>query len=64
MPSSTYAKDTHVDPYNTAVNGVLDTKPYDRLPERSWLFRSVGYAMTTVLERYCKRAALLAMIMC
>ncbi|NLM39354.1 MAG: sugar phosphate isomerase/epimerase [Firmicutes bacterium] len=38
-----HAKDTHVDPYNTAVNGVLDTKPYDRLPERSWLFRSVGY---------------------
>lgn len=38
-----HAKDTHIDPYNTAVNGVLDTKPYDRLPERSWLFRSVGY---------------------
>ena len=38
-----HAKDTHVDPYNTAVNGLLDTKPYDRLPERSWLFRSVGY---------------------
>ncbi len=38
-----HAKDTHVDPINTAVNGVLDTKPYDRLPERSWLFRSVGY---------------------
>lgn len=38
-----HAKDTHIDPYNTAVNGTLDTKPYDRLPERSWLFRSVGY---------------------
>jgi sugar phosphate isomerase/epimerase len=38
-----HAKDTHVDPFNTAVNGVLDTKEYDRLPERSWLFRSVGY---------------------
>lgn len=38
-----HAKDTHIDPYNTAINGVLDTKAYDRLPERSWLFRSVGY---------------------
>lgn len=38
-----HAKDTHMDPHNTAINGVLDTKAYDRLPERSWLFRSVGY---------------------
>lgn len=38
-----HAKDTQIDPYNTAINGVLDTKAYDRLPERSWLFRSVGY---------------------
>ncbi|HBG02725.1 MAG TPA: xylose isomerase [Firmicutes bacterium] len=38
-----HAKDTHIDHYNTAINGVLDTKEYDRLPERSWLFRSVGY---------------------
>ncbi len=38
-----HAKDTHMDAHNTAINGVLDTKAYDRLPERSWLFRSVGY---------------------
>lgn len=38
-----HAKDTYVDPYNTAINGVLDVKSYERLPERSWLFRSVGY---------------------
>lgn len=38
-----HAKDTHIDAHNTAINGVLDTKPYNRLPERSWLFRSVGY---------------------
>ena len=38
-----HAKDTYVDPYKTAVNGVLDTKPFDRMSERSWLFRSVGY---------------------
>lgn len=38
-----HAKDTYMDAHNTAINGVLDTKAYDRLPERSWLFRSVGY---------------------
>lgn len=38
-----HAKDTHIDRYNTAINGVLDIKEYDRLPERSWYFRSVGY---------------------
>ncbi|MCU0485925.1 MAG: sugar phosphate isomerase/epimerase [Anaerolineales bacterium] len=38
-----HAKDTYIDPRNTAVNGVLDTKPYSRLPERSWTFRTVGY---------------------
>jgi len=38
-----HAKDVYVDPHNTARNGVLDTKPYDRFGERSWSFRSVGY---------------------
>lgn len=38
-----HAKDTKVDPYNTAVNGVLDTKPYADEIHRSWVFRSVGY---------------------
>jgi sugar phosphate isomerase/epimerase len=38
-----HAKDTFVDPHNTQINGVLDTKPYDRLADRSWLFRTVGY---------------------
>ncbi len=38
-----HAKDTYVDPYNTAVNGVLDTKPYADIVKRSWTFRSVGY---------------------
>ena len=38
-----HAKDTAVNPYNTAVNGVLDTKGYDKAPDRSWIFRSVGY---------------------
>ena len=38
-----HAKDTYLDAGNIAVNGVLDTKPYDRFLERSWSFRTVGY---------------------
>ena len=38
-----HAKDTYIDPYNTALNGVLDVKPYTDMANRSWLFRSVGY---------------------
>jgi len=38
-----HAKDTKVDAMNTAVNGVLDLKPYGDEVNRSWIFRSVGY---------------------
>jgi sugar phosphate isomerase/epimerase len=38
-----HAKDTKIDPINTAVNGVLDTKHYSDEINRSWIFRSVGY---------------------
>ena len=38
-----HAKDTKVDPRNTAVNGVLDTTHYGEELERSWIFRTVGY---------------------
>lgn len=38
-----HAKDTRIDKYNTAVNGVLDTKHYGDEIHRSWVFRSVGY---------------------
>jgi sugar phosphate isomerase/epimerase len=38
-----HAKDVAVDPHNVAVNGVIDTKSYRRMAERSWLFRSVGW---------------------
>ena len=40
-----HAKDTKIDPYNTAKNGVLDTKRYSDEANRSWIFRSVGYGM-------------------
>jgi sugar phosphate isomerase/epimerase len=38
-----HGKDCAVDPLNTGVNGCNDNKPYDRIPERSWTFRSIGY---------------------
>ena len=38
-----HAKDTRVDQFNTAVNGVLDTGSYEDILRRSWVFRTVGY---------------------
>jgi sugar phosphate isomerase/epimerase len=38
-----HAKDTKIDSYNTAVNGVLDTQHYGNDTTRSWVFRTVGY---------------------
>lgn len=49
-----HAKDTKVDPYNTAVNGVLDTGHYGGELQRSWIFRSVGYGHG---EEYWKNIA-------
>lgn len=38
-----HAKDTKIDKYNVAKNGVLDTKHYSNELERAWVFRTVGY---------------------
>ena len=38
-----HAKDTYIDRRNTEINGVLDTKSYGDIANRSWLFRTVGY---------------------
>lgn len=38
-----HAKDTYLDRANIAANGVLDTKHYERVLDRSWVFRTVGY---------------------
>lgn len=38
-----HAKDTLIDERNCDVNGVLDTKTYDDILNRSWVFRTVGY---------------------
>ncbi|MEI6577902.1 MAG: sugar phosphate isomerase/epimerase [Eubacteriales bacterium] len=42
-----HAKDTKIDKYNTAVNGVLDTKSYTDEINRSWIFRAIGYGNDT-----------------
>ena len=38
-----HGKDVYVDPFNVAVNGCNDNKPYGRILERAWTFRSIGY---------------------
>ncbi|SNR55710.1 sugar phosphate isomerase/epimerase family protein [Halorubrum vacuolatum] len=38
-----HAKDTKVYDANARVKGVLDTAAYTEEPDRSWLFRSIGY---------------------
>ncbi|MDL2289119.1 sugar phosphate isomerase/epimerase [Oscillospiraceae bacterium OttesenSCG-928-F05] len=40
-----HAKDTRIDKYNTAKNGVLDYRHFSNNAERSWNFRTVGYGM-------------------
>lgn len=40
-----HAKDTRLNANNIAVNGVLDTKHYNRFLERSWVFCTVGTGM-------------------
>ncbi|MCZ8516942.1 sugar phosphate isomerase/epimerase [Paenibacillus filicis] len=42
-----HAKDTAIYPYNNALNGVLDTKSYKDVRQRSWTFRTVGYGHGT-----------------
>lgn len=46
-----HAKDTYVDAANVRRNGVLDTKPYDRVLDRAWTFRTVGYGHGETLWR-------------
>jgi DNA-(apurinic or apyrimidinic site) lyase len=38
-----HAKDTALYEHNARVKGYLDTTPYTDEPDRSWLFRSIGY---------------------
>lgn len=38
-----HAKDTHIDRNTVAANGILDAKPYQRVRDRAWTFRTVGF---------------------
>jgi sugar phosphate isomerase/epimerase len=38
-----HGKDVYLDRLNIAVNGCNDNKPYGRIAQRSWTFRSIGY---------------------
>jgi len=38
-----HGKDVIVDGLNVQYNGCNDNQPYDRIPQRSWTFRSIGY---------------------
>lgn len=38
-----HAKDCRLEPENVLANGVLDTKHYGDVVNRSWVFRTVGY---------------------
>ncbi len=38
-----HAKDTYVDRHNVFANGVLDAKSYEKVADRAWTFRTVGF---------------------
>jgi len=38
-----HAKDTRIDPQNAALNTLLETKPGDRVSERSWNYVTLGF---------------------
>lgn len=38
-----HAKDTRIDPVNSGINSRIDTKPVDRVRERSWSYVTLGY---------------------
>jgi len=38
-----HAKDTRIDPQNSAINTLLETKSNERVAERSWNYVTLGY---------------------
>ena len=38
-----HAKDTRIDPQNSEINTLLETKPNDRVAERAWNYVTLGY---------------------
>lgn len=46
-----HAKDTRIDPQNTALNTLLETKPNDRVAERAWNYVTLGYGHSEIWWR-------------
>jgi sugar phosphate isomerase/epimerase len=38
-----HGKDVGLDSHNSRINGFIDAKPYARVRERAWNFRTIGY---------------------
>ena len=46
-----HAKDTRIDPQNSALNTLLETKPNDRVAERAWNYVTLGYGHSEIWWR-------------
>ena len=46
-----HAKDTRIDPQNREINTLLETKPNDRVAERSWNYVTLGYGHSEIWWR-------------
>jgi sugar phosphate isomerase/epimerase len=46
-----HAKDTRLDPGNSEINTLLETKPNDRVAERSWNYVTLGYGHSEIWWR-------------
>ena len=46
-----HAKDTRIDPRNSELNTLLETKPNDRVAERAWNYVTLGYGHSEIWWR-------------
>jgi sugar phosphate isomerase/epimerase len=46
-----HAKDTRIDPQNSALNTLLETKPNDQVAERAWNYVTLGYGHSEIWWR-------------
>jgi sugar phosphate isomerase/epimerase len=46
-----HAKDTRIDPQNSEINTLLETKPNERVAERSWNYVTLGYGHSEIWWR-------------
>ena len=46
-----HAKDTRIDPHNSGINTLLETKPNEQVAERSWNYVALGYGHSEIWWR-------------